>query len=102
MLLADAPTDSETITDYFVNTWFEDGYAMTIWNQAKPSTTRTNNGAEGYHSKISKWVSSSHPTIYKLIKALKIIDYEESIAYFKTKNGGKSKKFTKKHLKKGG
>ena len=100
VLLEEAPTGTAAITDYFVNTWFEGNFAMAIWNQAKPSTPRTNNGAEGYHSKISKWVSSAHPTIYKLIKTLKVIDYAEAVQFFATKNGAESKKMTKAALKK--
>ena len=82
---------STDLVEYFINNWFEDGFSKELWNQAKLETPRTNNGAEGFHHKINRWVAGKHPTIYKLIKTLQIVDYQTSIVYSGRKNGNDAK-----------
>ena len=76
------------------------GALPALWNQAKPETPRTNNGAEGYHHKINRWVTSKHPTIYKLVKTLQLVEYETSIMYSGRQNGKSTKSQPKAFLEK--
>jgi hypothetical protein len=42
--------------DYFVNTYFEGNFSISMWNHYKTVGPRTNNNVEGYNSKLEKFV----------------------------------------------
>lgn len=92
--------DRALLIDYVNRVWFEGSFPKEIWNQANPDTPRTNNGAEGFHSKINSWLNHRHPSIYKLVKNLKLIDYEEAIKFANRQNGRPGKRGSKKQREK--
>ncbi|KAG8175297.1 hypothetical protein JTE90_027111 [Oedothorax gibbosus] len=57
--------------DYFVEQWLENtSVPIKMWNCYQKSH-RTNNAVEGWHYKLNKLVSKSHPKLKNLIKVLK-------------------------------
>ena len=57
--------------EYFLDTWLCGNYPDDIWTHFNSWTPRTNNGCEGYNSRLSRRVVISHPNIYELITILK-------------------------------
>ena len=56
--------------EYFLDTWLCGKYPGDVWTHFNSSTPRTNNGYEGYKSRLSRRVVISHPNIYELITIL--------------------------------
>ena len=63
----------ETIINYFKLQWI-DKVKPEVWNHYERSEHRTNNRSEGFHSKLNRLLSSSHPNLYALINLLKQLE----------------------------
>ena len=62
---------------------FSGSFPIELWNHFKTQYERTNNRAEGYNSKLKKFMSSAKPQISKAVAFLKSEDNEASLKYFK-------------------
>ena len=67
-LKGEAPAfhNRDQFLEYFQDTWIEGNYPLRMWNMYSLDGPRTNNNAEGWHSKICKLAGKAHPNIYKL------------------------------------
>jgi len=57
--------------EYFQNNWIEENCPLCMWNMYSLDAPRTNNNAEGWHSKIHKLAGKAHPNIYKAVDLFK-------------------------------
>ena len=52
---------------YFKTTWFDGMFPVCMWNVYALEGPRTNNHAEGWHSKVQKLAGKAHPNIYEAV-----------------------------------
>ena len=73
------------IFDYFMRQWVNK-VSPSTWNHFETTSDRTNNRAEGFHSKINKLFNKSNPNIYNLINFIKSIETESMIQLQRVEN----------------
>ena len=61
---------SDAMVRYYRGTWLDGDFPPAMWNVHK-AAIRTNNMVEGWHSRLNKVISCSHPNTYQLIAVLK-------------------------------
>ncbi len=68
-LKTDAPSFSNQseFFDYFETTWLNGMFPVRMWNVYALEGPRTNNHAEGWHSKVRKLAGKAHPNIYEAV-----------------------------------
>lgn len=69
--------------DYFVNTYFEGSYPISLWNHFETEGPRTNNSLEAYNNKLKLHIGVAHPNIYKSIE---FFQKQETVSYLKYQN----------------
>ena len=74
----DTPSNCDSIYNYFIRQWVNK-VKPEIWNHFEYNNHRTNNRAEGYHSKINKLISNHNPNIFHIINLLKSIELNAMI-----------------------
>jgi hypothetical protein len=64
---------SVRLLDYFVDTWFGESalFDRAVWNHYNNFQIRTTNHIEGYHTRLVRRLSVSHPNIFKFIDFMK-------------------------------
>ena len=67
-LKGEAPAfhNRDQFLEYFQDNWIERNYPLYMWNMYSLDGPRTNNNADGWHSKIRNLAGKAHPNIYKL------------------------------------
>ncbi len=55
---------------YFIKTFFEDSFPLSMWNQFDNENERTNNRVEGDNLKMKKFCGASNPNIDKAVRLL--------------------------------
>ncbi|CAF0736634.1 unnamed protein product [Brachionus calyciflorus] len=79
--------NTEKFMDYFVGTYFEGSYDLTMWNHFNTKgTSRTNNNLEGYNYKLNTHLSIARSDIYKVISKFKIEEVDSSLKYIRALN----------------
>ena len=53
--------------EYFQDNWIERNYPLRMWHMYSLDGPRTNNNAEGWHSKIHKLAGKVHTNIYEAV-----------------------------------
>ena len=59
--------NKESFVHYFESTWIDDNFLIRSWNVYTQEGPRTNNNAEGWHSKMKKLAGNSHTNIYEAV-----------------------------------
>jgi len=76
--------------DYIFKTYItkDSSFPPNIWAEFTPTTNRTTNSCEAFHSKLNNLFISSHPNIYNFIDVIKDIQSE---TYIKIRSNGQRK-----------
>ena len=75
IITTETPNGCEAILEYFEFQWLTK-IKPELWNHFIHSDHRTNNRAEGFHSKINKLITKKNANIFHLINLLKSIELE--------------------------
>ena len=89
-LKGDAPTFSncEEFFTYFEATWINGNYPVRLWNVHAMDGPRTNNNAEGWHSKVRKIAGKAHPNIYEAVSLFKSEQAATEVSLIQLAAGG--------------
>ena len=63
--------NKQSFVQYFESTWIDGSFPICSWNVYTQEGPRTNNNAEGWHSKMKKLAGKSHPNIYEIVTLFK-------------------------------
>ena len=74
--------------EYFQDTWIEGKYPVCMWNVYSLDGPRTNNNAEGWHSKIRKLAGKAHSNIYEAINLFKAEQAATEVSLMQLSAGG--------------
>ena len=74
--------------EYFLDNWIEGNYPLCMWNMYSLDGPRTNNNAEGWHSKIHKLAGKAHPNIYKAVELFKVEQTATEVSVMQLAAGG--------------
>lgn len=66
--------DLAPILNYFKKTWVMGRFSPCMWNYFNFIGRKTNNDVEGFNRYLNKYLNSAHPTIFRFIDHLKIIE----------------------------
>lgn len=66
--------DRKPIINYFKKTWVLGNFPPTMWNYFDFIGRKTNNDVEGFNRWLNCYLNSAHPTIFKFIDHLKVIE----------------------------
>ena len=73
--------------EYFQDNWIEGNYPLRM-NMYSLDGPRTNNNAEGWHSKICKLAGKAHPNIYKAVELFKAEQTATEVSLMQLAVGG--------------
>jgi hypothetical protein len=76
----------EEFSDYFVETWMEGNFPVTLWNHDH-SSLRANNHVEGHNLKVNKELVTSGPNIWKVIEFIQTEESEQTHRFAKHELG---------------
>ncbi|KAG0440468.1 hypothetical protein DMUE_1726 [Dictyocoela muelleri] len=92
---------SDLLFLYIEETWLVNNrplFDRQIWSQHGVFRGRTNNYAEGVHSKINSSITRSHPNFYELVDKLSTFQMLYSLEYQRLINGGPLKERKKIYI----
>ena len=98
-LQGDAPDfqHKDDLLHYFQQTWITGNFPTAMWNVFTLDGPRTNNNAEGWHSKIRKLAGKAHPNIYEAVSLFKAEQAATEVTLLQLAGGGLPKRRRRKY-----